>query len=175
MESKIDQLERLAVLHRDGSLSASEYETEKRKLLGSASIAEPEAPAPGSLPAKVANSKSWQARFEFFDTHGPMFKREGREALKGMPLGRRVTITFNIWAFLLGPIYLLWLGMWRRAVGQFVTLIVLGLVLEQVLGDRIGGYAEIGLWSYFAAVTNWWFYVKAREGRDEWSPVKDIR
>ncbi|MCL2716207.1 MAG: DUF2628 domain-containing protein [Alphaproteobacteria bacterium] len=68
--------------------------------------------------ASVASVKpKWRPRFEFFEAFGAPDSVEARAALKAMAdSGKRSLITSNWAGYLLGPIYFLTLGMWRRAL-----------------------------------------------------------
>lgn len=93
------------------------------------------------------------------------------------PEGKQLTgkekrlITSNLWAFVFGPFYYLYLGIWRKAI----TLSLLALVIDAVLsvvGDALGVSVDRFLWVVSAIIfrqcANVDYYRKAVLKRREW-------
>jgi hypothetical protein len=64
-------------------------------------------------------SKAWQFRFKFYEENGlPKFKSSDqyKEKFKALPPRQRFILASNIGACFCGPLYFLYLGMWRKAI-----------------------------------------------------------
>lgn len=68
--------------------------------------------------------------------------------------------TFNLLAFLIGPIWYLLKGMWPKAIGLALASIVL-ITLT-------GGVAAILPWLYYGFFGNWDLYLFERQGKQGW-------
>ncbi|KGX07415.1 zinc-ribbon domain protein [Burkholderia pseudomallei] len=80
-------------------------------------------------------------------------------------------ITSNVWAFVFGPFYYLYLGMWRKAI----TLSLLALVVVVILGmagDALNVPVDSFLWIVpavmFKQCANVDYYRRRVLGRKEW-------
>ncbi len=173
----IDQIERLAKLHRDGLLTDEEFAAGKAKALGGeGSGFAPAAPRPGQVSSSSGLSASWQKRFAFFDLHGSPFSKEATLASRELKFGERSTIFFNIWAMLFGIVYFVVIGIPKRGI----TLLAIALGLAMVLWgfetffDYSPTWYWFGLWAIYGGTANYYYYIKVRQGRDEWNPLKDL-
>ena len=173
MDTQIEQLERLAALHRAGSLTDAEYEAQKARVLaGPTSIWTPRVQ---SEPVNEADlSMAWQRRFAFFRAHGSPLMPPGAAALQKLPFGTAASIRFNIWGFLLGPIYFFVLGLWRRGAALLGINIIGAVVLDRLFGDGILTPLGFGWAAVYAMSVNYYRYIKLTQGRDEWNPIKDL-
>ena len=175
MDARIDELERLAALHRSGVLTDDEFAAAKAKSLNgppSAAVGARAAAPTGVAPAQL--SKTWQRRFAFYDQHGSPRSDEGAMALRKLPFWTAMSIRSNIWGFAFGPVYFLVLGMWRRGVALFVLAVVLSYVVAWLFGDGVGRMVAV-LSSVFCSMTvNYARYIKVTQGRDEWNPFADV-
>ena len=90
------------------------------------------------------HSKSWARRIR-------LIERAGGAA---MPHWYRLTapellsVFFNLWAMLLGPLYFIWLGLWWRAVAvSVIGLLIPGALLQLLkqLSSQRSWYAQLGL------------------------------
>jgi hypothetical protein len=86
-------------------------------------------------------------------------------AYRTLPLGDRIKLIGNIWAFFFSFIYFFVLGMKRLAVltlGVFVALVVVDVVLEMVLPGMIGSMISRALYFIYvftvARFANIWYY-----------------
>ncbi|MCL2649096.1 MAG: DUF2628 domain-containing protein [Phycisphaerales bacterium] len=71
----------------------------------------------------------WRTRFAFFDAFGAPNSVEARAALEAVAdSGKRSLITRNWTGYLLGPIYFLALGMWRRALTLSGIIFLAGIL-----------------------------------------------
>ena len=177
MGATVDELERLAALHRSGVLTDAEFAAQKARILGGAPgdgvTAARLSPAASAQPAPHLN-ETWQRRFAFFDAYGSPLSPAAAAALRSLALGTRMPIVFNVWGFCFGPFYLMALGLWKRGLALMGIFIVAGLVLEKVVGgsgDMVTGLAS-SVWC--ATTVNYLRYIKIRQGRDEWNPVADL-
>ena len=141
MDARIDELERLAALHRSGVLTDDEFAAAKTKALHgqpaatSGGAATPAASAPHDPPRLSA---TWQRRFAFFDEHGSPLTSHGAVALQKLPFWSGMSIRSNIWGFVFGPFYFLFLGLWRRGAALFVLAVVLSYVVAWLVRRRGG-------------------------------------
>lgn len=173
VNSTIDQLERLAALHRAGGLSDAEYEQQKARVLGSGAATR----APGtSQPATDTPplSEAWQRRFAFFERYGSPFQPAAAKALRALPLGPQLSISFNVWAYLFGPIYFAVIGVWRRGLTLFGIGCVLTLAVDNLFGDKASSAFGFGWAAMFAISANYYRFIKVTQGRDEWNPLADL-
>jgi hypothetical protein len=75
--------------------------------------------------------EKWQRRFAAIEKAGGERVRWWRmPEVKLLTRKEKRLITSNLWAFMFGPFYYLYLGMWRKAI----TLSVLALVIDVLLG-----------------------------------------
>jgi hypothetical protein len=82
-----------------------------------------------SATASADISEAWQKKFSLIEkAGGPNFPR-----IRELKFGERHKITFNILAFLFGPIYYLVKGMWKKAISLFIISVILILALELIL------------------------------------------
>ena len=173
MDSTIDQLERLAALHRAGGLSDSEYEQQKARVLGSgATTTAPSTSRPATDTPPL--SEAWQRRFAFFESYGSPFQPAAAKALRALPLGPQLSISFNLWAFIFGPIYFAVVGVWRRGVTLMAVAVVLSLALDHLFGDAVSRAFGFGAAAVFATTVNYYRFIKVTQGRDEWNPLTDV-
>ena len=173
MDSQIEQLERLAALHRAGSLTNAEYEAQKARVLGGQTTGF----APRAVPPPIDEaqlSTTWQRRFAFFRAHGSAYSPSGMQALKQMPFGTATSIRMNFWAFFFGPFYFGFLGLWKRCASLLAFCFVLNVVLAYLLGDGILRAIGFGEAALFATTANYYYFIRVTQGRDEWNPIKDL-
>ncbi|CAJ1580322.1 DUF2628 domain-containing protein [[Mycobacterium] wendilense] len=119
----------------------------------------------------------WQRRFAFFRQYGPVGSTpEAKAAYRALPLGQRMTLGFNIWAFLFGPFYFLVKGMWRKALTLLGVSVALG-VASVLLGvpDSWDRALAAGYTAAIATVTNWAYYLHVAEGSQSWNPLEGLR
>ena len=178
MDATLERLERLAALHRGGALSDAEYEAQKARVLAEehgAGERVGRAPPAAFTPISGAElSRTWQRRFAFFREHGSPLIEEGAKALQQLPFWTASSIRFNIWGFLLGPVYFFALGLWRRGVSMFGVAAVISIVTQHLFGRdglTLAGPAEAAL---FALSANYAYFIKCTQGRDEWNPLADL-
>lgn len=109
-------------LSRDGGMGG-----ERLALPVSATTAPNVGSPPTSLPEK------WTKIFALIDKAGGPKMPKIRE----LPFGERRRIVFNVWAFLLGPIYYPVKGMWKKGIVLF-TLSVAAVILVDLLLEAFG-------------------------------------
>ena len=79
--------------------------------------------------AALPVSDSWKTRFYLIRrAGGPAMKQ-----IKSLSFGERMQVTFNIVAFLFGPLYYLAKGMWRRAILLFCVCVAAVVALDVLL------------------------------------------
>ncbi|WP_312737403.1 DUF2628 domain-containing protein [Stenotrophomonas sp.] len=114
-------------------------------------------------------SAKWQFRFNFYQQHGSPKDPRFAPAWKALPVGERLTININFLALFFSWIYLLTLGMWRKAlvvIAIFIGLFALAFVLPTILVQGlIGGFCAL-----LAHCTNYGYYLEQVKGRTSWNP-----
>ena len=88
-------------------------------------------------------SPKWQFRFNFFQQHGAPKEPGFKQAWKALSFGDRLKINMNFFAFFFGPIYLLILGMWRKALSVLGISIALGVVTAFLTDWTSGSMAQV--------------------------------
>lgn len=114
-------------------------------------------------------SEKWKFRFSFFDEHGfPGFwssTPEYKKALKTLNSRQRITIQCNFFAVFFTVIYLLILGLWKKAIIVFVLAFIVA-----VIAGMVGiGALSIAVNVYVGMNANKWFYEKEVKGIHNWS------
>ncbi len=118
-------------------------------------------------------SKSWKDLFELFDKCG---FNGGKDpfAYKALPFWTRSRAQFNFLAFIFGPFYFLFKGMFRIAFSIF--LFVIGLIGLLILFDLILGTNPSGFWTssasgvIYALSANYAYYNYRVNGYRGWNP-----
>jgi len=118
-------------------------------------------------------SPKWQFRFNFFQQHGAPKEPGFKQAWKALSFGDRLKVNINFFAFFFNWIYLLILGMWRKAivvVGIYCALIVLVFVLPEIV-VRALWFATSFL---VASSTNYSYYQEKVKGNTSWNPFEGM-
>jgi hypothetical protein len=124
----------------------------------------------------------WRERFEFFERYGEPSSPEFKAELKSFSTGSRLFINMNWFGFFFGPIYLLALGMWRRALTWVGIMLALALV-EDAFGfvthikfsRPVDFGISVGVGMLIAMTTNYSYYLKVMKGDNGWNPFKGMR
>ncbi|MCA8258266.1 DUF2628 domain-containing protein [Burkholderia sp. AU31624] len=133
----------------------------------------PEFVAPAPAPDNLAGlSDKWRRRFAAIEKAGGERTRWWRwPEAKQLTGKEKRLITSNLWAFVFGPFYYLYLGMWRKAI----TLSLLALVIDVLLGmagDALSVPVDNFLWIVSAVMfkqcANVDYYRKTVLNRREW-------
>ncbi|MBN3802177.1 DUF2628 domain-containing protein [Paraburkholderia sp. Ac-20336] len=117
-------------------------------------------------------SDKWLQRFDAIEKAGGERARWWRwPEAKQLTGKEKWLITSNLWAFVFGPFYYLYLGMWRKAI----TLSLLALVIDVILGmagDSLNVPVDNFLWIVSAVMfkqcANVDYYRRRVLGRKEW-------
>lgn len=170
MDPTLDKLDRLAALHQSGALTDEEFAAQKT-LLFSAPVESPTAIAAPSTPRL---GTAWQRRFDFFTEYGSPYSGAGAKALRQLPFWVRHSIASNIWGFVLGPFYLLLLGLWKRGLVIAGTAIIVSFFAEQTFGDAADMTVATITGAFCAATVNYARFIKVTRGRDRWNPLAEL-
>lgn len=106
-------------------------------------------------------SEKWKDRFHAIAAVGgpqmPLFKEQPKDV-------RQKALSFNILAFLFGPIYYAFKGMWKRGflmfTGLIVVIFVIAMLLELIGYGQINKYLGYGVAAIFALRANVDYYKK---------------
>ncbi|MTH47596.1 DUF2628 domain-containing protein [Intestinirhabdus alba] len=118
-------------------------------------------------------SEKWKTRFDFCEKHGFLDfwqlvpPKEYKEAFNKLPWLERIKVRFSLRAYVFGCIYLLCLGLWRKAILVFLLAILLSIP-AMFLG-RYGYIVGLVYSVFIAQNTIKWFYEKKVKGIDNWS------
>jgi hypothetical protein len=135
---------------------------------------------PDPTPARAAptddlsgSSEIWRRRFAAIEKAGGEGVRWGRR----LPNARQLTwedrglMYANIWGFVFGPFYYLFLGMWRKAITLTLVVLVIDLILVMAvyaLNFPIDDYFWIVPSLLFSQGANLAYYRKTVLKRREW-------
>jgi len=107
---------------------------------------------------ELAVSATWKRRFHLIETAGGV--RLVR--LKELPFGDRMRVSFNVLAFLFGPLYYLAKGLWRKAITFLIVAVIivasLSIVLNNATFDVVDRALGYGLAAIFATRANIDYY-----------------
>lgn len=175
-QSTFDKLERLAKLRTDGVLSPDEYDTEKAKLLAGTSAAAKSAAATPRRAEPLIDEGGlapvWRERFQLIDTHGMPNTRAYTDAMRDMTFWDRTRFVLSPLAFVFGPFYFFYLGLWRPALSLIGASIVYSVVLEIL---QVPASFDRVAWVIPAVAFAWacipLYYLRVRRGIHSWNPM----
>jgi hypothetical protein len=117
-------------------------------------------------------SEKWRRRFAAIEKGGGEGVRWWRLPNAGQLTGEdRRLIFLNIWGFFFGPLYYLFLGMWRRAITLTLVVLVIDLILVMAgyaLNFPIDDYIWVVGSVFFSQSANRDYYRKTVLKRREW-------
>ena len=109
-------------------------------------------------------SESWKRKFRLIDKAGgpdlPNFRN--------LSFGERLSVNFNILAFLFGPFYYLVKGLWRQAILYFIFAVILIALLETMGLGRFSRSVGSGFAAMYSFRANISYYKKAVLGDTPW-------
>lgn len=160
-----ERLQTLATLHGAGHLTDDEFISQKAATLRSTFV-----DAPPSANYEDADLPAiWQERFAYFDEHGAPNTPSGKRSLRQGSMGQRIRLGGNFKAFFFGIIYLMVLGLWKRAIMVTVFSIFVTAAFGAIGGSALANGAGFGIMAFNMWTTNGAFYRKRRTGRDTWN------
>jgi hypothetical protein len=117
-------------------------------------------------------SEKWRQRFAAIEKAGGERTRWWRwPEAKQLTGKEKRLITSNLWAFVFGPFYYLYLGLWRKAITLLVVVLVIDFILE-IVGNAVGFPIDRFLWLVsaimFKQCANIDYYRKTVLKRREW-------
>ena len=125
------------------------------------------AETPSTQIDQLAVSDTWKKRFHLIEKAGgvklPRFKE--------LSFRERMSVNFNVWAFLFGPIYLLIKGMWKFALAWLGVTLLVGIllgVIESLFQINTGNAAGVGVAAGLSMLANRNYYKKMVQGRLDW-------
>lgn len=115
----------------------------------------------------------WQRRFDFYSRAGSPGSEQARAALKELSLGQRMRITFNIVGFLVGPLYLVIKGMWRKGLVLLGAAFAVGAVSVIFdFSDDVVHAASIAFSTLTAQTANYAYFLHKTRGSTSWNPFE---
>ena len=117
-------------------------------------------------------SDKWRRRFAAIEKAGGERTRWWRwPEAKQLTGKEKRLITSNLWAFVFGPFYYLYLGLWRKAVTLSIVVLVVDVILGMA-GDALDFPIDHFLWIVSAVMfrqcANVDYYRKTVLNRREW-------
>ncbi len=117
-------------------------------------------------------SEKWQQRFRAIEKAGGERARWWRwPEAKQLTAKEKRLITSNLWAFVFGPFYYLYLGMWRKAITLTLVVLMIDVILDMA-GDALNFPVDHFLWIVSAVMfkqcANVDYYRKAVLKRRDW-------
>lgn len=111
----------------------------------------------------------WKFRFDFYEQNGlPSFwgmTPAWKAAYKKMTFGQKMKVSMNFFAWFFSIIYLLILGLWKKAI-LIVALNVVVIILAFIFDLGALGYM---INAFTAMRTNIWYYELKVKGIQTWS------
>jgi hypothetical protein len=131
-------------------------------------------------------SNTWKFRFDFFEKYGlPRFweqqTRQFVEGVRALAYVDGMIVRFNLYAYIFGPIYLIILGLGRKAISALPLYVGVGFIYIWALtadnGHSMAGHAIVmgcwvcmaGLMAYIGINTNAWYYLYKVKGQNTFS------
>ena len=125
------------------------------------------AETPSTQIDQLAVSDTWKKRFHLIEKAGgvklPRFKE--------LSFRERMSVNFNVWAFLFGPIYLLIKGMWKFALAWLGVTLLVGIllaVIEMMFQINTGNAAGVGVAVGLSMLANRNYNKKMVQGQLDW-------
>ena len=109
-------------------------------------------------------SESWKRRFRLIDKAGGPDLPHFRD----LSFGERFGLNFNILAFIFGPFYYLFKGLWRQALLYFIGALALVILLEVVGLGKLSRGIGYGFAAVYALRANISYYKKVVQGETPW-------
>jgi len=113
-------------------------------------------------------SDGWKRKFRLIQKAGGPKQTQ----FKSLTSGERMKISFNILAFLFGPIYYIVKGMWKKGLALFGAcfgvLVVLSVLLELAGLGKVANALGYGAAALFAVRANIDYYKKMVLGDNGW-------
>lgn len=114
-------------------------------------------------------SNKWKSRFDFYEKNGlPGFwvaTPAWKEAFKKMGFKERILIGMNLFAYFFNVIYLLILGLWKKAILVLIMNVAIGFIMA-ILDVNYLGFA-INILTAMRA--NIWYYQYKVHNIHDWS------
>lgn len=116
--------------------------------------------------AAIEVSEGWKKKFALIEKAGGPALPD----LKSLSVMERIKVGFNVLAFVLGPIYYIAKGMWRKGITLFLIMAVVVLVIALAF-DGIASAEKFSKFFgpfLFATQANRDYYRKVLLGRNGW-------
>lgn len=124
----------------------------------------------------VELSPRWQQRFDFFTRYGPANSTaESRDAMRDLPLGKRLAITSNYLAFLFSPFYFYVKGMWRK--GTTLLGIALALAIAATVApipDAAARALAMAVPALAMTTANYAYFLHVTQASTSWNPFEGL-
>lgn len=120
--------------------------------------------------AYLSLSPGWKHKFALIEQAGGV----KLPRLKELKFGERMSVMFNIWAFLFGPIYYTVKGMWRKAISYTLMAGLASILIDALLelaGIDPAPLARpigLGMAAAFATLANISYYKKVMLSENGW-------
>jgi hypothetical protein len=113
-------------------------------------------------------SDNWKAKFFLLEKAGGV----KMASIKALSTSERMKITFNLVAFLFGPIYYVVKGMWKKGLAIFgaslVVVLVIGFFMELAGLSRFANALGYGAAAFYAIRANVDYYKKMVLKQNGW-------
>jgi len=124
-------------------------------------------------------SEKWQERFDFFDRiGGEVATEEYKQEFRKLSFMQRIKIGYNIWAFFFGIIYFCILGLWKKGLVIFSTIVLLNIIVYIIESsgnfnlDIVYRVISIAGAAFSASTANYAYYLKETRGKQSWNPLE---
>ncbi len=125
--------------------------------------AEPHVSVPSAQQKNSMCPPEWKSVFDLIErAGGPKMPDAGK-----LSFNERIFVYFNVWGFLLGPIYYLARGMWKKAITFFVVGISIIAALVMAIGQDMA-FTNFIIPAIFSSRANIDYYKKIILNDDGW-------
>lgn len=176
MTDYISKLERLTDLRRIGALTPEEFEEQKALLLQKSGLQSGDQTTKQVVETPGETEKGlsivWKERFSFFSEYGSTWSRKGAEEITRMAVFERIKYILNFWAFVFGPFYFMFLGLWKSAISLIAMSLIIIIVLDSILPESMQRFSGIVSAVLFASTANYAYFLRRIKRIDSWNPFK---
>lgn len=121
-------------------------------------------------------SPKWQRRFQVYDEIGEWNHLSRSKIYQNMSFFEKTFVAFNIWAFVFGILYYIYLGIAKRGMGIFLVFMILWLLLyHNDASPTLFKLLTMANSACFAGLANYYYYLKVTKGIDTFDPLKGLR
>lgn len=131
--------------------------------------------------AEKQYTKTWQARFSFYNEFGAPNTPAHKNAFRNLKFLNRIRLQSNFIAFFFGPIYFFVIGLWRKNLTLLGITIAINIIIavgEAILDAELPVFMNLPLsfaFSYlWAGTANYAYYLQETKNSKSWNPFEGM-